>query len=261
VTTRPKSQKERLDVLLVQRGLVESRQKAQATIIAGEVRVAGQRADKPGTMFPNDAAIELTGVLPRYVGRGGLKLEGALDDFGIDPKDRTCLDAGSSTGGFTDCLLQRGATSVYAVDVTTSQLAWKLRQDPRVIPIEVNARYLDANALPQQPSLVTVDVSFISVAKVLPKLVAAAAPAAEFLILVKPQFELERGDIGPGGIVRDPQLHDRAVQRVLEAAIADGLQVHGVKPSRLTGTEGNQEFFLHATKNEPNSAVAQKSLE
>jgi 23S rRNA (cytidine1920-2'-O)/16S rRNA (cytidine1409-2'-O)-methyltransferase len=260
VTTVPKSQKKRLDLLLVERGLAESRQKAQAMILAGEVRVSSQRADKPGTMFPHDAAIELIGGAPRYVSRGGLKLEGALDDFGVDPQGKICLDAGSSTGGFTDCLLQRGAARVYAVDVTTSQLAWKLRQDARVIPVEVNARFLEAKALADQPALVTVDVSFISVAKVLPRLAAAAAPGANFLILVKPQFELERGDVGRGGIVRDARLHERAIERVRAAAIAAGLDVHGVHPSRLPGAEGNQEFFLHATLMAPNSRPPGNSL-
>jgi 23S rRNA (cytidine1920-2'-O)/16S rRNA (cytidine1409-2'-O)-methyltransferase len=260
VTSRPKSQKKRLDVLLVERGLAESRAKAQAMILAGEVRVSSQRADKPGTPISPDATIELIGGPPRYVSRGGLKLEGALEEFAVDPTGRVCLDAGSSTGGFTDCLLQRGAARVYAVDVTTSQLAWKLRQDARVIPIEVNARFLEAKALPERPSLVTVDVSFISVAKVLPRLAAAAAPGAEFLTLVKPQFELERGDVGRGGIVRDARLHERAIERVRAAAVALGLDVHGVRPSRLPGAEGNQEFFLHATLTTPNFQATAKSL-
>jgi 23S rRNA (cytidine1920-2'-O)/16S rRNA (cytidine1409-2'-O)-methyltransferase len=260
VTTAPKSPKKRLDLLLVERALAESRQKAQAMILAGEVRVNSQRADKSGTLIPHDARIELTGVTPRYASRGGLKLEGALEDFAVYPEGKICLDAGCSTGGFTDCLLQHGAARVYAVDVTTSQMAWKLQQDARVIPIEVNARFLEAKALPEQPSLVTVDVSFISVAKVLPRLVTAAAPGAEFLILVKPQFELERGDVGRGGIVRDARLHERAIERVRAAAIAEGLEVHGVRPSRLPGAEGNQEFFLHATVRASNSRLAGKSL-
>jgi 23S rRNA (cytidine1920-2'-O)/16S rRNA (cytidine1409-2'-O)-methyltransferase len=260
VTVSPKSQKKRLDVLLVERGLAESRQKAQAMILAGEVRVSSQRADKPGTMIPQDAAIDLTGGAPRYVSRGGLKLEGALEEFALPTDGRICLDVGSSTGGFTDCLLQHGAARVYAVDVTTSQLSWKLRQDARVIPVEVNARFLEANALPERPSLVTVDVSFISVSKVLPKVAAAAAPGAEFLILVKPQFELGRGEVGRGGIVRDAHQHERAIERVRAAAIAAGLEVHGVRPSRLSGAEGNQEFFLHATLMAPNSRATGKSL-
>ena len=164
----------------------------------------------------------------------------------MNPAGRVCLDAGSSTGGFTDCLLQHGAARVFAVDVTTSQLAWKLQQDARVTPIEVNARYLQAPALAEPPALVTVDLSFISVAKVLARLAALAAPGADFLILVKPQFELERGQVGRGGIVRDPSLRERAVEKVSEAARGAGLEVLGVRPSHVLGAEGNQEFFLHA---------------
>jgi len=240
--------KKRLDLLLVERGMVESRAKAQGFILAGGVRVNGQREDKAGAPIALDAAIEITGEAPRYASRAGFKLEGALGEFGIDPAGRICLDAGSSTGGFTDCLLQHGAARVYAADVTTSQLAWKLQRDPRVTQIKVNVRYLDAAALAEQPSLVTVDLSFISVAKVLARLVAVAAAGAEFLILVKPQFELERGQVGRGGIVRDAKLHDRAVENVREAALAAGLEVLGVRPSRVPGAEGNVEFFLHARR-------------
>jgi len=247
-------------VLLVARGLAESRQKAQAMILAGEVTVSSQRIDKPGTMVPHDAVVEVKSEQGRYVGRGGLKLEGALEDFGITPEGKICLDAGSSTGGFTDCMLQHGAALVYAVDVTTSQLAWKLRQDPRMVPIEANIRYLDPKALPKSPSFVTVDVSFISVGKVLPRLLSSAASGAEFLILIKPQFELERGQVGRGGIVRDPQLHERAIDRVRAAAESLGLQVNGVKPSRVPGAEGNQEFFLYATLAEANSRPATNSV-
>ena len=183
----------------------------------------------------------------RYASRAGDKLAGALSDFGVDPAGRVCLDAGSSTGGFTDCLLQHGAARVFAVDVTTSQLAWKLQQDARVTPIEANVRYLQAPALDgEPPALVTVDLSFISVAKVLARLAALAAPGADFLILVKPQFELERGQVGRGGIVRDPSLRERAVEKVSEAARGAGLEVLGVRPSHVLGAEGNQEFFLHA---------------
>jgi 23S rRNA (cytidine1920-2'-O)/16S rRNA (cytidine1409-2'-O)-methyltransferase len=237
--------KKRLDLLLVERGMVESRAKAQGLILAGGVRVNGQREDKAGAAIAIDAAVEITGETPRYASRAGLKLEGALEEFGIDPAGKVCLDAGSSTGGFTDCLLRHGAVRVYAVDVTTSQLAWKLQRDPRVTQIEANVRYLAAEALAERPSLVTVDLSFISVAKVLERLVAVAG-GAEFLILVKPQFELEREQVGRGGIVRDTELHDRAVERVRTAAVAAGLEVLGVRPSRLPGAEGNVEFFLHA---------------
>lgn len=246
-------QKTRLDLLLIERGLADSRQKAQAIILAGEVRVNGQRADKPGSSFPADVHIELTGTRSRFASRAGEKLEGALADFNVNPAGRICLDAGSSTGGFTDCLLQHGAARIYALDVTTNQLAWKLQRDPRVSPLEINVRYLKPESLPEPPSLVTADLSFISLAKVLPALAAAAAETAEFLLLVKPQFELERGDVGRGGIVRDPELQQKAVERVRKAAEASGLSVLGIKPSRLPGAEGNQEFFLYAARPAPDS--------
>ena len=248
MTAQAKKNKQRLDLLVVERGLAETRQKAQAAILAGEVRVNGQRADKAGSLFSSDARIEMAGGSLRYASRGGLKLEGALEDFGVDPRERICLDAGSSTGGFTDCLLQHGASHVYAVDVTTNQLAWKLRQDPRVEQIEINARMLKPEMLAKPPSLVTADLSFISVAKVLPALIRAAAADAELLVLIKPQFELERGAVGRGGIVRDPAQHQRAIEGVRNAAEAAGLRVLGVQPSRLAGAEGNQEFFLYARR-------------
>jgi 23S rRNA (cytidine1920-2'-O)/16S rRNA (cytidine1409-2'-O)-methyltransferase len=245
---KPKSGKKRLDLLIVERGLAESREKAQAMILAGEVRVNAERSDKAGTQFSEDARIEISGASKRYASRGGLKLEGALDDFGIDVSGKVCLDIGASTGGFTDCLLQHGARQVYAVDVTPQQMAWRLQQDARVTQIKANARNLQPDQVPEPADLVTIDVSFISVAKVLPAVVAGAGPRAEYLILVKPQFELDRGDVGKGGIVRDTVLHERAVERVRQAAVAAGLRVEGVRPSRLTGAEGNQEFFLHAKR-------------
>jgi 23S rRNA (cytidine1920-2'-O)/16S rRNA (cytidine1409-2'-O)-methyltransferase len=254
---KPRTEKTRLDVLLVERGFAESRQKAQAMLLAGEVRVEGQRHDKPGERVPVDVPIEIAGTHLRYVSRGGFKLEGALDDFGVDPTGRICLDVGSSTGGFTDCLLQRGAAHVYAVDVTPDQMAWKLQQDPRVTRIKRNARELTHGDLTASstdaekyipPELVVVDLAFISVAKVLPAIMVVAGLRAEFLILIKPQFELDRGDIGKGGIVRDAKLHDRAIERVREAARSGGLQEKGVKPSKLPGAEGNLEFFLYAIR-------------
>lgn len=245
----PKALKKRLDVLLVERGLAESRQKAQAMLLAGEVRVNGQRREKPGEQIAADSRIEIESTHSRYASRGGFKLEGALADFAIDPANRVCLDVGSSTGGFTDCLLQRGAARVYAVDVTPEQMAWRLRQDPRVARIDRNARGLSSSDFPapfDRPEIVTIDVSFISVAKILPAVAPVARTGAHFLILIKPQFELDRGDIGKGGIVRDPGLHERAIERVTAAARACGLVPLGVKPSHLPGAEGNQEFFLHA---------------
>ena len=242
----PKAAKSRLDVLLVERGLASSRERAQALLLAGQVRVNGARAEKAGAQVASDARIDLIGETLRYASRAGLKLEGALEDFAISPEGLICLDVGSSTGGFTDCLLQRGAQKVFAVDVTVSQLDWKLQQDPRVSMIERNARYLNAGDLPEHPQFVTMDVSFISVSKVLPAVAPLAAPGAEFLILVKPQFELERGEVGKGGIVRDPALHEKAVARVRAAAHLAGLTVLDAKPSRVEGAEGNREFFLRA---------------
>ena len=215
-------------------------------ILAGEVRVNGERSDKAGAQIGEDARIEVTGTSSKYASRGGLKLEGALEDFGIDVSGKICLDVGASTGGFTDCLLQHGASRVYAVDVTPQQMAWRLVQDLRVLQIKANARNLRQEQIPERPEVVTMDVSFISVAKVLPAVVAAAGSAAEYMILVKPQFELDRGDIGRGGIVREASLHERAIERVRSAALTAGLRVEGVRPSRLTGAEGNQEFFLRA---------------
>lgn len=243
---KQKSVRKRLDLLVLERGLAESRQKAQAMILAGEVRVNGERVEKAGTQIAADSRIEISGTSSRYASRGGLKLEGALEDFGISVADKICIDVGASTGGFTDCLLQRGAQRVYAIDVTPEQLVWKLQQDPRVVQIKANARNLRPDQIPQPADLVTVDVSFISVAKLLSAVVAAAGALAEYLILVKPQFELERQDIGRGGVVREAELHERAIERVRQAAQAAGLRVEGVRPSRLTGAEGNQEFFLYA---------------
>jgi 23S rRNA (cytidine1920-2'-O)/16S rRNA (cytidine1409-2'-O)-methyltransferase len=245
VTSTPQAAKKRLDVLLVERGLAESRQIAQALILAGQVLVGGQKRDKAGTLVPPDAIIEIVGSKLRYASRAGMKLEGALEDFHLRVADKLCLDVGSSTGGFTDCLLQHGARRVYAVDVSVNQLAWKLQQDPRVVRVERNARDLRPEDLGESVDLVTIDVSFISVTKLLPAVVAAARPGAEFLILVKPQFELARKDIGRGGIVRDPRLHERAIEHVKAAALAV-LRVEDVRPSRLPGAEGNLEFFLHA---------------
>ena len=215
-------------------------------ILAGEVRVNDARSDKAGTLVPIDSRIETSGTSAKYASRGGLKLEGALEDFSIDASGKTCLDVGASTGGFTDCLLAHGAHRVYAVDVTPEQMAWRLQRDPRVKQVKENARNLRPEQIPEPADLVTVDVSFISVAKVLPAVVGAAGPLAEYLILVKPQFELDRGDVGRGGIVRDAALHARAVERVRAAAEKAGLRVEGVRPSRVTGADGNQEFFLLA---------------
>ena len=243
-----KSTPKRLDALVVERGLAESLPKAQAMILAGEVSVDGARADKAGSRFPHESRIEVTSRAGKYVSRGGLKLEGALQDFAIDPANRICLDIGSSTGGFTDCLLQHGAARVYAVDVNVDQLAWKLRQDPRVIRVSRNARSLEANDITEPIDLIAIDVSFISVRKILPSAASVANPGADLLILIKPQFELPREDIGAGGIVTDTALHQKAVTAVREAAAKLALEILGVRPSHLPGAEGNQEYFMHARK-------------
>ena len=244
----PKIEKTRLDVLLVERGLAPSRERAQAMLLAGNVRVNGKRMDKPGIRLATDAQIELAGEAQRYSSRGGLKLEGALEDFGVTAQEKTCLDVGSSNGGFTDCLLQHGARRVYAVDVTINQLDCKLQKNPRVVTIEKNARYLTAEDVGELVDLVTMDVSFISVTKVLPAIVPITKPSADFLVLVKPQFELEKQQVGKGGIVRDVALQEKAVANVTAAALALDLEIVGVRASRITGTEGNQEFFLHARR-------------
>lgn len=243
-----KSKRKRLDVLLVERGLAESRQKAQAMILAGEIEVDGRKAEKAGANIEDSARIEVHSRIQKYVGRGGFKLEGALVDLDVSVQGRICLDVGASTGGFTDCLLQNGAKRVYALDVNTDQLAWKLRDDPRVLRVEKNARELNATDIAEPAELVVADVSFISVKKVLPGAYTCAANGADFLILVKPQFELERDDVGKGGIVRDPKLHELAIKSVRDAATALGLTVMAVAPSHLPGAEGNQEYFLHARK-------------
>jgi len=242
------SSRKRLDLLMVERGLADSRQKAQAMILAGEVQINGQKAQKPGSTIAESARIEVHSRLQKYVSRGGFKLEGALRDFQISPRGFVCLDVGSSTGGFTDCLLQHGAARVYAVDVNTDQLAWKLQQDSRVAAIRKNARELTPVDLNAPVDLVVVDVSFISVRKVLPGACACAKPGADLLILVKPQFELERAHVGKGGIVRDPELHEKAISVVRLAAESLRLDVLGHSPSHLAGAEGNQEYFLHARK-------------
>jgi 23S rRNA (cytidine1920-2'-O)/16S rRNA (cytidine1409-2'-O)-methyltransferase len=243
-----KPTRKRLDVLLVERGLAESRQKAQAMILAGEIEVDGKKVEKAGLNIVETARIEVHSRLQKYVSRGGFKLEGALEDFHVDVHKCVCLDVGSSTGGFTDCLLQQGAARVYAVDVNTDQLAWKLREDARVIRIKKNARELTQSDLPEMVDLVVADVSFISVKKILPGSCTCAKAGGDLLILIKPQFELERGDVGKGGIVRDADLHQQAIASVRRAAELLELKILGIAPSRLTGAEGNQEYFLHARK-------------
>lgn len=237
--------RERLDKLLVDRGAVSSRERARRLVMAGAVRIAERVVDKPGALVAVDAPIAVVDDDLPYVSRGGLKLAGALDAFGIDVTGRVVLDVGASTGGFTDCALQRGARSVIAIDVGYGQFAWALRSDPRVTLLErTNVRYLDPTALPATPDLAMVDVSFISLRLVLPPIAAAVAPGGTIVALVKPQFEVGKGQVGKGGVVRDPALHRAAVDGVREAAQQLGLHVRGECESPLLGPKGNREFFL-----------------
>jgi 23S rRNA (cytidine1920-2'-O)/16S rRNA (cytidine1409-2'-O)-methyltransferase len=237
--------KTRLDRLLVDRGLVESREKAQALIMAGEVLLNGQKASKPGQSVDTDAALEVL-ARPPYVSRGGLKLAGALKHFAIDVTGKVCLDIGSSTGGFTDALLQAGAARVHAVDVGAGQIAWSLRTDPRVRMHEgINARELRPEEIGEPASLLTCDVSFISVTLILPAAVPLLQPDGQMVILIKPQFEVGKGQVGKGGIVRDPQLHQAACDRVTAAVREFGFET-GIMESPIFGAEGNKEFLLYA---------------
>ncbi len=233
---------------MVERGLVETRQKAQALIMAGEVLIDGQRAAKAGQMVSPDALIELT-AKPRFVGRGGIKLEGALDAFGIDVAGSVCADIGSSTGGFTDCLLQAGAARVHAVDVGTGQLDWKLRTDPRVVVHEgVNARYLETADLGETVDLAVCDVSFISATLILPAMAKVLRPeTGRIVVLVKPQFEVGKGQVGKGGIVRDPAQHEEACAKVRACAEGLGFRTR-LTESPIAGAEGNKEFLLYGRR-------------
>jgi 23S rRNA (cytidine1920-2'-O)/16S rRNA (cytidine1409-2'-O)-methyltransferase len=234
--------KTRLDRLLVLRGLAPTREKAQALILAGRVSVAGRRVEKAGTSVAEDAEVAVGSPPHPYVSRGGVKLAAALDHFNIDPAGRVCLDIGASTGGFTDCLLQRGARRVFALDVGRGQLDWGLRQDPRVVVMEgINVRHLGADVLPEPCDLVTVDVSFISLLKVVPALRPHLRPGGLLLTLVKPQFEVGRGAVGKGGIVRDEALRRQVVDRRVAEIAALGFTPLGVMDSPVRGAEGNLE--------------------
>jgi len=239
--------RERIDKLLVERGLADSRTKAQAMVMAGVVLVDEQRVEKPSHQFNTNSAIRIKGdddPTTRYVGRGGLKLEAALREFQIDVTGFVCLDVGASTGGFTDCLLQNGAKKVFAVDVGHNQIDWRLRNDPRVEVREgVNARYLTPEDFPQKFDLVVMDVSFISVTKVLPAIVPLLASGGSIVTLIKPQFEVGRGEVGGGGIVRDEAKRSRVVEEVNNAARLLGLEVVNLIESPITGAEGNIEFL------------------
>ena len=243
-------ERRRVDTLLAERGLSPSRTSAAASVRAGRVRVGrgGARASKPGQMVAADEELAVDGP-PRFVSRGGIKLENALDALGVDPAGRDCLDVGASTGGFTDCLLRRGASRVIALDVAHGQLDWGLRNDERVHVIErANARALEPADLPFEPSLATIDVSFIGLAKVLPAVAACLAEEGELLALVKPQFELGRKRVGRGGVVRDPADRHDAVLGAARVAAGVGLAVRGIAPSGLPGPKGNLETFVWASR-------------
>lgn len=236
--------KQRLDVLVVSLGLCDSREQAQRLIIAGEVTVKGQAVTKPGTKVDDSLPIVVKNK-PKYVSRGGLKLEGALQAFPVKAEGKVCLDIGSSTGGFTDCLLQNGAIRVHAVDVGTNQLVWKLRTDPRVVVKEqFNARYMTPADLGEKVQLIVSDVSFISLTKILPAAYDCLEEGGDMLVLIKPQFELQPEDIGPGGIVRDPALHQRAVDKIHDFVTNElHREWMGVADSPIKGMEGNKEFL------------------
>lgn len=240
--------KERLDHLLVQRALYPSREQAQRAIMAGEVRVNDRVVDKASTLVMPEATIT-TAAPPRFVSRGGIKLEGALDHFQIEVQNQVAVDLGASTGGFTDCLLQRGAAKVYAIDVGHGQLAWKIRRDPRVVVLEkINARTMPQGLVPEAVALCVIDVSFISLTLVLPNAFELLTASGTVLALIKPQFELERADVARGGVVRDPAKQAKAVSKIVAFLTAGGHNIVGTTPSVITGTEGNQESFICVRK-------------
>lgn len=237
--------KQRLDKLIFERGLALSIEKARALIMAGQVVVGDHTVDKAGQLVALDADIRLKGEQLPYVSRGGLKLRRALDEFGVDVTGLIAVDVGSSTGGFTDCLLQAGAAKVFAVDVGYSQLAWKLQQDPRVVSMErTNIRTVTPDQLDDAPALAVIDASFIALAKVLPATVGLLRPAGRIIALIKPQFEVGKGEVGKGGIVRDPAAHEKVVEDVRNSALALGLMVAGLCESPITGADGNREFLI-----------------
>ena len=236
--------KKRIDIQIVERGLTQSRQRAQALIMAGKVLADNLRIDKPGTLVSEQAVINIKGDIP-YVSRGGLKLEAALQGLNINVKNLVCLDAGASTGGFTDCLLQHGASKVYAVDVGYGQLAWKLRQDKRVITIErTNIRYLPENALSEKVDIVTIDTSFISLKIVVPAVLKFMKENSQILALIKPQFEVGKGKLGKGGVVRDPLVHDKVICSLSSFFKKLNLSKQAVIPSPVLGPKGNKEFII-----------------
>ena len=232
--------KKRLDILVTERGLVESREKAKTLIMAGQVYVDGQKADKPGDTFSEDAAVEVRGKGLPYVSRGGLKLEKAMREFGLQLQGRTCMDIGASTGGFTDCMLQNGAQRVYSVDVGYGQLAWSLRTDPRVVNLErTNARYLTRKQVPEEIGFFSVDVSFISLTLILPAVRPLLAEHGQAVCLIKPQFEAGREKVGKKGVVRDKAVHEEVIEKIRSFALENGFSVLGLTFSPVKGPEGN----------------------
>jgi 23S rRNA (cytidine1920-2'-O)/16S rRNA (cytidine1409-2'-O)-methyltransferase len=245
----------RLDWLLVDRGLVDSRERGQALILAGQVMVNAQKVQKAGAIVPGDAEVRILGERMPYVSRGGLKLEGALRTFGIDVAGMTALDVGASTGGFTDCLLQHGCRKVFAVDVGYGQMAWKVRQDPRVVVIErVNIREMAASLVPEPVDVAVIDVSFISLEKVVPAVLPFLKAGARMVALIKPQFEVGKGQVGKGGIVRDEVTRMAAVEKIRAAFNGAGLDIQGIMPSPITGQDGNVEYLLYAVMRPANSS-------
>lgn len=238
--------KERLDVLLVKRGLAVSREKAKAVIMAGNVYVENQKEDKAGTMFPDTVNIEVRGSTLKYVSRGGLKLEKAMDHFGLDLTGKICMDVGSSTGGFTDCMLQNGAIKVYSVDVGHGQLDWKLRQDTRVVCMEkTNIRYVTPEQIPEPIDFASIDVSFISLTKVLGPVKALLRDGGRIVCLIKPQFEAGREKVGKKGVVREKSVHLEVIRMVMDFACASGFQILNLEYSPIRGPEGNIEYLLY----------------
>ena len=238
----------RLDAVLVEQGLFASREQAQRAVMAGEIRLGDRVLEKSSVLVAADASLTVAAP-PKFVGRGGLKLEGALAHFAINPDSLTALDIGASTGGFTDCLLQGGAAKVYAIDVGHGQLAWKIRNDPRVFVREnLNARYLSTDDIPELIDLCVIDVSFISLTLILPRAFDLITPSGMILALIKPQFELQKSEVGRGGIVSDPLLRQKAQDKIEQFIRQSGHDVVGLAPSAITGTEGNQEFFICARK-------------
>jgi 23S rRNA (cytidine1920-2'-O)/16S rRNA (cytidine1409-2'-O)-methyltransferase len=243
------TRKERFDKLLVEKGMVQSRERARALIMEGKVTVDGQTLEKPGLQVKVDAHLQIRGEDMPFVSRGGLKLEAALKAFGVDPEGKVVIDVGASTGGFTDCVLQKGAKKVYAIDVGYGQLAWKLQKDPRVVNLERrNIRYLKREEVAEEADLILVDTSFISIEKFLPHLLGFLKEGGDLLCLIKPQFEVGRGEVDKGGVVKDPALHQKVIDRISQFSQGLGLKGREVIESPLLGPKGNREFFIHLKK-------------